>query len=218
MTTGTLTRLIEKQKFKEDKRRDYIGASGIGSDCLRQIWYDFTGAKAAPIPLKLRRTFEIGKRLESMVIDILRGTGLTIITPEDSPSQLKFIDSEYPFFQGSCDAVILNPERILEIKTAKDSSFNIFVKQGCKKWNNKYYAQLQCYMGLSGINSAYILVLNKDNSVFWDELVTFDNNVFQDLRHKAFLIKHAITPPPKVNSSPAWYQCKICKFRGICHK
>lgn len=219
MSTGFLTNYIASNyKIKKEVKRDYIGASSIGSECLRQIWYDYTNAPAAPIPLKLQRTFDVGKILEGFIIQILKDCGLEIETAEESPTKHKFIDKEYPFFQGSCDAIFLNPRRLLEIKTAKDASFNLFVKHGLQKWNYKYFCQLQSYMGFSGINEAYVLVFNKDTSDFWDEFIEFDSLVFERLRRKALMIKEAVSMPPRINNSPLWYQCKTCRFKEICHK
>ena len=80
----------------------------------------------------------------------------------------------FPYSQGHFDAIIFlgSQKAILEIKTAKDASFKVFVNKGLKVWSPRYYAQVQSYMGMSGIYSAYILVLNKDNSEIFDELVT----------------------------------------------
>lgn len=212
MTTGKLTKIIESQCVKEDVRRNYIGASLIGSECMRQIWYEFTGAPAEPISLKLKRTFEIGKRLEGMIVDLLREAG------KEAYQGMSFQDNQLPYFQGTIDGFFPLSNAILEIKTAKDASFKLFVKSGLRKWNPRYYAQVQSYMGMSGIHKAFILVLNKDNSDLWDEEVTFDPDFYETLRHKARLIYEATTPPPRISSSPIWYQCKACRFRKVCHE
>jgi hypothetical protein len=125
------------------------------------------------------------------------------------------------YFKGHIDAMWMEQEvahAIIEIKTAKDSSFNIFVKSGLKKWNPKYYAQIQAYMGMSGIHNAYILVLNKDTSDLMDEHVDFNPNFYQKLLEKAKMIYEAEIEPPRINGSPLWFQCKMCKFNRVCHK
>ena len=41
-----ISKIIEKHQGSiVDEVRDYIGASSIGSECLRQIWYEFKGVK-----------------------------------------------------------------------------------------------------------------------------------------------------------------------------
>lgn len=217
MSKNVLSKKIEKMQSRDDKRtRDYIGASGIGAECLRQIWYEFKGFEAEQVPTKTRRTWAIGRHLEGLILDWLTEAGVEIVRTWDD-----LVSEGMPFFKGHLDSVWIKKGKafaIIEIKTAKDASFNIFVKKGLRTWNPQYYAQLQSYMGMSGIHTAYILVLNKDSSDIADELVTFDEAFYQKLREKATMVANAHVPPPKINGSPLWYQCKMCKFNKICHK
>lgn len=218
MTKRLLTRLVEKNlKNPEETRRGYIGASSIGADCWRQIWYDFKGAKARHFTPKQQRTFEIGKRLEGLVIDLLIDAGLDIEIPSIKNNFLEFSDSEHSYFKGHCDAIIINHDAILEIKAVKDASFKIFVKEGFKSWNKKYFDQVQAYMGMSGIKKAFVFMINKDTSELHDELVEFDSDVYEKLRTKVCMIYESKTPPPKINNSPLLYECKMCKFNEVCH-
>lgn len=198
----------------QDSPRNYIGASIIGSECLRQIWYEFKSVKAEKVPAKTRKTWGIGKRLEGLVLGWIEDAGIDIYL---LPATL--FSSVVPVFCGHVDAIgrINNKKYILEIKTAKGASFNIFTNKGLKAWNHQYYAQIQSYMGMSGIYSAYILVLNKDNSALSDELIEFDPLFYSNLECKAQMIAHAVTAPPKINGSPLFYKCKMCKFNKVCH-
>lgn len=216
MSRDKLSKLIDLyQERDDDEERDYIGASSIGSDCLRQIWYQFNGVKAEKVPTKFRRTWAIGKNLENLIIDWLIDAGIRV-------ERLNFtLESKVvPRFQGHIDSLIFFGDRgsILEVKTAKDASFKIFVKKGVKIWNPQYYAQIQSYMGMLEVNSAYILVLNKDNSALSDEFVIFDPVFYKKLEEKAQMIYGAHVEPPRINGSPLWYQCKCCKFNKVCHQ
>ncbi len=216
MTRDTLTKLIETcQEHDDDEVRNYIGASSIGSDCLRQIWYQFKGVKAERVPAKFRRTWAIGKKLESLVLEWLINAEV-----ETDKTDKTYYAKEMPYFQGHFDGIIVigKKQAIIEIKTAKDASFKIFVNKGVKAWNPQYYAQIQAYMGMSGIFSTYILVLNKDNSDISDELVTFDPNFYEKLCDKARMIHGAHIEPPRINGSPLFFKCKMCKFNKVCHK
>ncbi len=216
MTRNKLSKLIDKQQIKiKDEPRNYIGASIIGSQCLRQIWYEFKGAESESVSTKTRRTWDIGKNLEGLICTWLFNSGISIFG-EFKPFKSKNVSE----FQGNVDGIIfLNDEKfILEIKTAKNASFNIFVNKGVKIWNPQYYAQIQSYMGMSGIFSTYILVLNKDNSEISDELVTFDEQYYEELEQKAMMISKAVSAPPRINGSPLFYKCKMCKFNNLCHK
>lgn len=216
MTRDTLTKIIEKHQSTDDEQvRDYIGASIIGSDCLRQIWYEFKGTKAEKVPAKTRRTWAIGKNLEGLILDWLDESGLDICR-----IWYDLRSESVPIFQGHLDSVWFKHKEahaIVEIKTAKDASFKIFVKSGIRIWNPQYYAQVQSYMGMSAIFSTYILVLNKDNSVISDELVTFDEEYYRQLEQKALMISQAVVAPPKINGSALYFKCKMCKFNEVCH-
>lgn len=216
MEKNMLSKMIDEKQSRDDSQtRDYIGASAIGSDCLRQIWYEYKGFEAQSVPTKMKRTWEIGKNLEGLILKWLSNTGIDVLT-----SWYDLESEGMPFFRGHIDSLWMKDDKpfaIIEIKTAKDSSFNIFVKKGLKLWNQQYYAQIQSYMGMSGIHTAYILVLNKDSSELSDEEVLFDERFYQELRRKAYVIAHAEIEPPRVNGSPLWFQCKMCKFNKVCH-
>ncbi len=215
MIKNKLTKLIEKSQERiEDDARNYIGASSIGADCLRQIWYQFKGFMSEGVPAKTRRTWAIGKHLEGLVIEWLLAAGVHL-----GIMNVTYKAHEMPYFQGHFDGILLLKEgnAILEIKTAKNASFKLFVKKGVNKWNPQYYAQIQSYMGMSGIFNTYILVLNKDNSELSDELVLFDQVYYEKLRDKARMIYEATIEPPRINESPLWFQCKLCKFNKVCH-
>ncbi len=162
----------------------------------------------------------IGKKLEALVIEWLAVSGVEIELDTKT-----YFSKSVPMFQGHFDGIVTIKKKkyILEIKTAKDASFKIFVNKGAKVWNPQYYAQIQSYMGfvaenkINSIDSTYVLVLNKDNSDLCDELVTFEPEFYKNLEEKALMISQSHIPPPKINGSPLWYQCKMCKFRETCH-
>ena len=219
MNRNEIAKLIDLHQERDvEESRDYIGASSIGSDCLRQIWYQFKGVKAEKVPTKFRRTWAIGKALEQVVHNWLCDIG--IVVWRNYP---ELVHPTMPFFKGNLDGVWIEsrhnqtPKAIIEIKTAKDASFKLFVKKGVKGWNPQYYAQIQAYMGLSGIHNVYIIVLNKDNSDISDDLVTFDPEFYKKLEEKAAFVYGANVEPPRINGSPIWYQCKMCKYNKVCH-
>src|SRR5882672_3526163 len=118
MKKDTLTNLIEKsQEEYLDEPRNYIGASSIGSDCLRQIWYEFKGEKSTSVPAKTRRTWAIGKNLEGLIYEwlVVAGVNITVMQCDTFAEGL-------PFFRGNFDGMIKIGEKlfVLEIKTAKD--------------------------------------------------------------------------------------------------
>lgn len=214
MVKGTLTALIDAIPSEPDEWRPYIGASLIGHKCWRHIWFYRQQITPEPPSLTGKRALEMGKHMESWIISLVKKIGRV------HRSLPTYRDDKLPYFQGNPDAIFIfkNKKFILEIKTAKDSSFQQFVKHGLLKWNEQYYAQVQTYMGLSKIKRAIILVLNKNTGKFYDEVIQFDFLYFEHLRTKAQAISESTTAPPKINNSPLFYVCRMCQFKTICHE
>lgn len=203
----------------EREFRPYIGASMIGRSCERSIWYDYHGVVADKIPSAIQITFDIGKNLEKLLLDYIERTGLKLERPNENNEFLFVQDSLILDFQGHMDALLLvdGKKVVLEIKTAKSSSFQILKSKGLREWSPLYYAQLQSYMGMSGHHTAVILVLNKDTSEMHLEWIHFDSEYYDRLRHRVKLILDSEEPLPRINSNSCFYLCQKCKFKTVCH-
>jgi len=221
MKKGILTELLDSMKIEEEAPRNYIGASSVGESCERKLWYRFNQKLCEPFNAKQRRTLDIGKSLELLIINCLRNSGINVIRTYDDFKTFEFFDKEFPYFRGNIDALIENADKsftLLEIKTAKDASFNLFKKNGLQQWNPNYFAQVQSYMGLSGYKEAVVLALNKDTSEFHDEWVAFDSDYFYKLRMKAKKIFESKEPLKRINESSLYYACRMCGYRKICRE
>lgn len=216
MNNKTLTEILNLAPIKPQENRRYIGASSIGGSCDRAIWYGYKCYPREPMDARRARTLMIGKRLEEIVLIWLVAAKIKFLLMD------KLVDDNVECFQGRPDAYILMDgieglPSILEIKTAKDSSFRIFQKKGLYEWNRQYYAQLQSYMGMSGIHEAYLLALNKDTSELHDEKVHFDAEYYARLVEKASWIASLDEAPIRINNNPGFYMCRGCDFRKVCH-
>lgn len=213
----SLSKLMNEhlESTQKEEHRNYIGSSSIGNPCSRAIWYAFNGHPKKPLTAKQIRTFEIGKALEGMIKEEIK----QVLPFKDSESLATFYDDDVKIFQGNVDGAVLINGRmvILEIKTANDSSFQTFFKKGLKEWNPAYYSQVQSYMGMSKIESAYIVVLNKNTSELHDEYVMFDEIFYYGLKAKAQTISQAQEPPERINKSPLFYICSMCRYKETCH-
>lgn len=217
-----LVKLINDAIAKQnaDEPRPYIGASSIGRPCARETWYSFKGIEGKKTPSNAQTTFDIGKRLETLLLDYVDLAGIIIVRAEKDNNFLFYQDNELPIFQGHLDAIILLPNEkpiVLEIKTAKNSSFMKFKKVGLFDWSPGYYAQMQSYMGMTGYTRAAILVINKDTSELHHEWIDFDLSFYESLREKARLISMCKSPPPRINKNPTYFICNRCSFKEVCH-
>ncbi len=204
-----------------DELRRYIGASSIGRPCNREIWYGFNGFVGSNHPFHLKKIFDVGKQLESLLIEYVRLAGLLVATPIIENNYLFVQDKEIPIFQGHLDGILLVPHEgpvVLEIKTAKSSSFEKFKKHGLQRWSDGYYSQVQAYMGMSTYKRAVILAMNKDTSELHHEWLSFDESYYRELRMKALAISTIDTPPERINKNASYFLCQNCQYKGICHE
>lgn len=216
--SGIITKTIAESPL--DDKRQYIGASSIGNKCDRAIWYGYKGAESSKPPPSLKTTFDIGKRLESLLLDYMDESGLIIVRPTPENNYLFLQDSEVPIFQGHCDAIVITKEArpaIVEIKTANTSSFSSFKSKGLLVWRESYYAQIQAYMGMSGYRRGVLLAIDKNTSELHHEWVDYDDIYYHQLRYKARAIAQCEEPPEKLNKNPIFYACNQCAYRRTCH-
>lgn len=218
MTIGKLSKLIDNIQPLLQPPRLYIGASNIGSACMRQIWYEYRGEeKESPIS-RHQRNMDIGTKFEGIVLDWLEDAGIQVTRPNPSNNYLALVDNELHYFRGHADALLPELNAVIDIKVIKSSSYKEFVRKGLKAWSQLYHAQLQAYMGMGDFPYAYLLALNKDSGELHDERVKFNAEYYGALKTRAELVHSAPSEPPRVSGNPAWYLCKMCRFRGVCHK
>lgn len=221
MKSGEITNKINNiELYEPNQKRNYIGASLIGDECWRKIWYELNLDFQEEHTPRKKRIFEMGHIIETYVKSLLIRAEYQLVLPSLHPTNLEYIDSDMSYFKGHFDGILVDLEEnayLLEIKSANDAQFNIFFKNGVKKWSPRYYGQLISSMGLGSLKGAFIIVFNKDNADIADEFLLPDDNKFQELRIKAKSIYESPTEPPRINNSPIWYQCKACKFNKVCH-
>lgn len=71
--------------FEQDGPRNYLGASAIGDECWRKIWYDYRHATKIVSGGRMRRLWTRGHREEPFFISILSLVGISV-SQEDPES------------------------------------------------------------------------------------------------------------------------------------
>ena len=209
-------------KTNGDFRRDHLGASIIGKECRRAIWYNFRWAAKPNFEGRMLRLFETGHKQEARLIANLKDIGLTVYDRDpDSGGQIHY-EEFGGHFSGSLDAVAKGfPEapvawHCVECKTMNTKTFAQLRLHGVEKVKGVHLAQMQVYMGWSGIDRAFYLVVCKENDQIYQERVYFDNEHFQRLRQKAKDIILFEKPPFKISDSTKNFKCKYCDYQDIC--
>ena len=119
------------------------------------------------------------------------------------------------------DIIIINDIiYIAEYKTSNKQYFNKIKKYGIENTFPKYYAQICCYMGMSGIHNTFFYVVCKDNDDRHFETFSFDDEAecnYDMCISKAESIIWAQAPPLRIWENESWYQCKICEYKNLCY-
>ncbi len=210
-----LHKKIEKKlESIKDEPFSRLTASTIGNPCSRALWYDFNATYTKTLPARVRLTTRSAKLIKDMLLDLFMNE--FTITPHYTS-----VCKEYPKFQGHADGVLLDKYAsvvsLIEIKVARDSSFNTFQKKGTRLWYPEYYDKAQACMGMSDIHMTTMIVFNKDTGEIGEEILGFDNDRYQQLVEKAKLIGESSEPPDRINISPSYFMCKGCGYRTSCH-
>ena len=212
-----------EKRNESEQQRTYLGASVIGRECKRALWYSFRWAKKERFEGRLLRLFETGHLAETRFVHDLRSIGATVhdVNPSTG-AQFSFSDLG-GHMRGSMDGCANNIPcagkhwLVLEFKTHNAKSFADLKKKGVEKAKPEHFIQMQVYMGWSAMQRALYLAVNKDTDELYSERLQFDKIVFEKAISKAESIIFAEQPPPKINDDPKYYLCAWCSHNGICH-
>lgn len=203
--------------------RGYLGASGIGKECKRALWYAFRWASNEKFDGRMLRLFQTGHLEEPRMVADLRAIGANVydVNPADG-KQFGFVghSGHARGHMDGCAQGIPSGGRkwhVLEFKTHSAKSFTTLKKDGVKKAKPEHYAQMTWYMGKSGMDRALYLAKNKDTDELYSERIEFDKVFFEQLEAKFDSIIFAASPPAKISEDPKFYICNWCTHSGVCH-
>lgn len=219
-----------QEQYRQNKVRDYLGASILGEKCQRKIQLIYLG-NMAPVPAQSIRTFDVGHNLEPLVAEWLIVAGFDLKTKNEQGEQYGFsvIDGH---FQGHVDGIIykfpselssekVNTPCIWECKTLNQKSWSETAAKGVIATKPLYYAQVQLYMAYLDAEWCLFTALNKNTSELYFELIPFEAESAQMYSDRAAEIIKACTHHeilPKISEDPCFFYCKMCSVREICRK
>ena len=218
----TIAKLFAVYEAKKDEPREHLGASEIGRECDREIWLRWRHALPPSFDGRMKRLFNTGTREETRVISDLRAAGLEVCDFDSSGRQIRF-EALAGMFGGSVDGMVRGlvecPEKwhVLEVKTHNEKSFRDLVAKGVQASKPAHYAQMQVYMGLSEVDRAFCVAVNKNTDEIWGERVRFEKKDFDSLMDRAEKIIKRDSAPEKLSQDPSFWICKMCGFHGMCH-
>lgn len=222
-TSETVRRIYDWHKREGDAEapRGYLGASIIGHHCDRYLWYSFRCCVKRDFDGRLYRLFETGDLAENRFGYELRAIGCTVHDLDEQGGQ-HAVYALGGHVSGHMDAAVLGiPEapktwHVCEFKTHNDKSFALLKKDGVKKSKPMHYAQMQTYMGLTGLTRALYLAVNKDTDELWSERVEYVAIEFKARINRAERIIRTHTPPERAASRSDDFRCKFCDAFKLC--
>lgn len=223
---------LEEERAKHADSAFTVRLSSIGK-CQRELWAIRQGIPDEKPPQgRTLMTFDIGSYIEPAVIDWLTAAGYIVETRGNDGRQLA-VEMSGGVGIGHLDGIIQwgrksdGDVRGLEVKTAKQKKFAELVEAGSyKAWNPGYFDQITAYMGAShagrfdvpALWDYLVIVVNKDTSELWCEMIRFDADRYAELEAKARLVVESeeIVPRPKEAKTQYCNWCKYCSRNAWC--
>lgn len=203
--------------------RKHLGASVLGTECGRAVWYGFRWATVPHFDARMLRLFNRGHLEEARFIAMLLTIGVQVWQQDENGKQFR-ISGVGGHFGGSGDGIgmgipDLPPDlaALLEFKTHNDNSFKELSAKGVREAKFEHYVQMQTYMRKMGLTVALYMAVNKNNDEIWAELVYLDPAFADQFIDRARVIILAKEPPSKIGKSVAWFGCKWCDHKTVCH-
>lgn len=225
--------------------RTHMGASGIGNDCARAIWYGFRWFTKPQFDARMLRLFNRGHLEEARFIASLLTAGVQVFQQDANGKQYR-ISAMGGHFGGSGDGVGVGlPDLpvdmpcLLEFKTHSDKYFTQlagknwgkyleglydpkkpqipFDGEGVASAKYTHYIQMQVYMRKMGLQVGLYGAVNKNDDHIYLEIVPLDPIIADQFVDRGIQIIKMDEPPKKINNSPGWYECKFCDHKPVCH-
>src|SRR5882724_5933077 len=213
--------------YYEQGHRKHLGASGLGEECWRKLWYEFRWTKREVFDGRMMRLFNVGHSAESRFVTYLKGIGFEVKEFDENGKQFR-INGAKGHYGGSLDGMCKAPERyqlfediifLNEFKTnGTGSGFNEVESKGLQKAKPKHFAQMSQYGYKLNLKYGLYLIENKNDSHITVKIIVLDWNLGAQMERKAEEIIFAKEPPPRISDNPAFQNCKWCHQSDICHK
>lgn len=210
-----------QEELKSPGFREHLGASVIGHECNRYIWYHFHWFKPERFIGRLLRLFARGHDEEPRIRRLLRGIGFEFHTTEDG-KQIKIADVN-GHFGGSADDIAhcnrlgLN-WMLIEYKTSgTGANFNRLNECGVATAKPRHFIQMSIYGYKLGLKFAVYIAVNKNDDDLYIEIVELDWELAKRQIEKAKDLILQKSAPKRISEKRNYYICNSCTMQKICH-
>jgi hypothetical protein len=213
---------IERAEPLEENTRKYLGASTIGSECMRRVQYDWM---VNPVhPLQTRDIFRRGHLLEELSRQHFIRAGFKF-----APSEKLSFSAADGLFRGHADGILLaGPELpdveypcLWEHKALGDKGWRELERDGIEKAYPQYRAQTLTYMSYLDVTEhpAIFTATNANTMARLHVPVPFDATQAQFWSDRAVTIIEATKHGellPRAYSDPDDWRCRMCGHHERC--
>ncbi len=239
--------ISDAYRSDEEQFRSHLGASILGNECNRAIYYSWRWATATRFSGQMLRLFNRGHIEEARFIALFLTMGCQVYQQDEHGKQYR-ISHASGHMGGSGDGVVIGiPElaagqpALGEFKTHNQKSFDKlagsnwrahldyqlgfskerepFNGDGVYEAKPEHYVQMQTYMRKMRLTVCLYLAVNKNTDDIYAELVPLNEPHADYNLDKGVTIVNAVTPPKRLSESPGFYKCKyFCDHIDVCHK
>lgn len=208
-------------KLYPSEHRNHLGISEIGEECKAKLYFKFRWVLLEQHEGWIRRLFARGHREEERYINYLEGIGCKVFRFDENGKQFR-VSGVMGHYGGSCDAVVKTPwypeiPFLGEFKTHNAKSFSHYVDKGLQISKPKHFDQMSGYGEKMQIQYGLYFPENKNDDDIQVTPIKLDWERGKALEKKAEEIITAIERPAKISENSAYYSCKTCFARDICH-
>jgi hypothetical protein len=214
--------LIERSEPPEENKRQYLGASAIGSECLRRVQFDWIVDPAHCS--RTRDIFRRGHLLEELSRQHLMHAGL-IFAP---PARLAF-SAVGGLFGGHADGIIVaGPELpsvgypcLWEHKAVNAKNWRAIERDGLERTFPHYAAQALIYQAYLDVTDhpAIFTAMNADTCERLHLLLPFDAERAQAASDRAVTVIEATRAGellPRLTDDRTDWRCRMCSHFTRC--
>jgi hypothetical protein len=212
--------LIEQAEPREENVRQYLGASSVGSSCLRRVQYDWM---CDPVHVsRTRDIFRRGHLVEELSRQHFIRAGFQF-APEE---RLKFsaVDG---LFRGHSDGLFVGGPALPDVtypclwehKCLGRKGWRALERDGLLRAHPQYDAQCQIYLSYLDLDCAIFTAVCADDMARLNLLVPFDVERAQAASDRAVTVIKATQAGellPRGYDDPNDWRCKMCSHRKRC--
>jgi hypothetical protein len=216
-----INELIERAEPPSENYRQYLGASAIGTECLRKVQYSWMCDPV--LPVRTKDIFARGHFFEDVMRQHLIAAGFSFAPPD----RLAFsaVDG---LFRGHADGVLTAGPRLQglfypclwECKCLNAKGWRAIERDGLTGLYATYAGQVAIYQAyLDLVNPALLTIVNADTCERLHFLVPFDAQLAQAISDRAVAVIEATRAGEllrRVTENRGDWRCRMCSHCERC--